>query len=97
MTSRVTVFLKRCRDNHYVSLFLAGIARPVNYVCPGLANQIQRKVHKDSAAIRLPNGKTMQIARDCGRWIATAGLLAWTGWPRARNFSVRGSAAGTSQ
>ena len=77
MNSRVTAFLKRCRDNHYVSLFLASIARPLRSVCLRLAAQIQRKVHKDSAAIRLPNGKIMRIARDCGVWIATA--LFWHG------------------
>ncbi len=77
MTNRVTAFLKRCRDNHYVSLSLAGIARPVRSACLALANQIQRKVHQDSAAIQLPNGETMRIARDCGRWVATA--LFWHG------------------
>jgi FkbM family methyltransferase len=34
-------------------------------------------VHRDGAAIRLPNGKIMRIARDCGVWIATA--LFWHG------------------
>lgn len=76
-TSRVIALLKRCRDNHYVSLFLAGIARPLRSACLGLANQIQSKVHKDSAAIQLPNGNTMRIASDCGRWIATC--LYWHG------------------
>ena len=76
-TSRVTAFLKRCRDNHYVSLLLGIVARPLRSICLGLANQIQSKVHKDSAAIQLPNGKTMRIARDCGRWIATS--LYWHG------------------
>jgi FkbM family methyltransferase len=76
-TSRVTALLKRCRDNHYVSSFLSGIAGPLRSACLGLANQIQCKVHKDSAAIQLPNGKTMRIARDCGRWIATS--LYWHG------------------
>lgn len=77
MNSRATAFLKRCRDNHYVGLFLAGIARPVRSACLGLATQIQSKVHKDSASIRLPNGKIMRIARGCGTWIATA--LYWHG------------------
>jgi len=77
MTSRVTALLKRCRDNHHVSLILAAIGRPVHSACLRLATQIQRRVHKDSATIRLPNGKTMKIARDCGRWIATA--LFWHG------------------
>jgi len=77
VNSRVTVFLKRCRDNHYVSLFLASIARPLNSFCLSLAAQIQRIVHRDGAAIRLPNGKIMRIARDCGVWIATA--LFWHG------------------
>jgi FkbM family methyltransferase len=76
-TSRVTAFMKRCRDKHYVSLFLASIARTLRSACLGLANQIQSKVHKDSATIQLPNGKTMRIARDCGRWIATS--LYWHG------------------
>src|SRR5208282_1065994 len=71
VTSRVTAFLKRCRDNHHVSLFLGTIARPLHSACLGLATQIQRRVHSDSAAIRLPNGQTMRIARGCGRWIAT--------------------------
>ena len=77
VNSRVTAFLKRCRDNHYVGLFLAGIARPLHSACLGLAAQIRRTVHKDSAAIRLPNGRMMRIARDSGVWIATA--LFWHG------------------
>ena len=77
MTGRVTAFLKRCRDNHYVSLLLAGIARPLRSACLGLAAQIQSKVHKDTASIRLPNGQRMRIARGCGTWIATA--LYWHG------------------
>ena len=77
MNSRVTAFLKRCRDNHYVGSFLASIARPLHSACLSLAAQIRRTVHKDSAAIRLPNGKTMRIARHSGVWIATA--LFWHG------------------
>lgn len=77
MNSRVTGFLKRCRDNHHVGSFLATIARPLHSACLGLATQIRRTVHKDSAAIRLPNGKIIRIARDSGVWIATA--LFWHG------------------
>jgi FkbM family methyltransferase len=77
VNSRVTSFLKRCRDNHYVGLFLARLARPLHSACLGLAIQIRRTVHKDSAGIRLPNGKIMRIARGCGVWIATA--IFWYG------------------
>lgn len=77
MNSRVTVFLKRCRDNHYVSLFLAGVARPLYSACLALATEIPRKVHQDAASIQLPNGQTVRIARGCGTWIATA--LFWHG------------------
>jgi FkbM family methyltransferase len=77
MTSRVTALLKRCRDNHQVSLILATVGRPVHSACLRLAAQIRRRVHRDSVSIRLPNGKAMKIARDCGRWIATA--LFWHG------------------
>jgi FkbM family methyltransferase len=76
-TRPITSFLKRCRDNHYVSLFLTGIARPLRSACRDLANLIQSNVHKDSAAIQLPNGNTMRIARNRGRWIATS--LYWHG------------------
>ena len=75
--TRLSALLKRWRDNYYVSQFLVSIARPLYSVCTRLATQIQLKVHKNGAAIRLPNGTKMRIAKDTGIGIASA--LFWHG------------------
>jgi FkbM family methyltransferase len=77
VTRRLTAYLKRCRDNRYGSLFLAALARPLHFVCDRLATQIRRKVRKNGAAIQLPNGRIMRIAKDSGIWMASA--LFWRG------------------
>jgi FkbM family methyltransferase len=75
--SGLTAFLKRARDNYYVSRLITAFAAPLHSVCTATAAQIQRSVHRNGAAIRLPNGQTMRIARDNGIWIASA--LFWNG------------------
>jgi len=77
VTGRLTAYLKRCRDHQYVSLALATLAKPLHSVCVRLAAETQRKVRKNGAAIRLPNGRIMRIAKDSGIWMAS--VLFWRG------------------
>jgi hypothetical protein len=72
-----TRVLKRWRENYYVSNALASIAKPMYLISHGLSLGIQRKVKKNSIAIRLPNGRTLRFARDAG--VDLASLLFWKG------------------
>jgi FkbM family methyltransferase len=69
--------MKRVRENYYCSLLLAQFAKPIQRICGKLASQLKRSVRKNGVAVRLPNGRTMQIARDSG--IGLASLLFWDG------------------
>jgi hypothetical protein len=60
-----------------VSNAVAAIAKPVYLISHGLSSEIQRKVKKNSIAVRLPNGRTLRFARDAG--IDLASLLFWKG------------------
>lgn len=70
-------FLKRWRDNYYLSSLLAHSLKPLRRVCSQTARNIQQTVRKNGVTIRLPNGKKMSIARDSG--IGLASLLFWHG------------------
>jgi FkbM family methyltransferase len=69
--------LKRWRDNYYLSLLLASIAKPLHFVCTRVALELHRKVHKNSVTVRLPNGKDLRFAKDAG--VGIASLLFWNG------------------
>lgn len=73
----ISKLLKRVRENYYGSLLLAGIARPVHTLCNQLNHVLEKKVRKNGVAIRLGNGQTMRVAKDCGIWLGTA--LFWHG------------------
>jgi FkbM family methyltransferase len=77
MTGGLTKFLKRWRDNYYVSRLLAYCARPLWFISSRAALQIEQKVRKNSVAIRLPNGETLSLGRNSG--IGIASLLFWHG------------------
>lgn len=69
--------LKRWRDNYYVSQLLAYSTWPLHFVSSQVARQIERKVHKNTLTIGLPNGKYMSIGRNSG--IGIASRLFWHG------------------
>jgi FkbM family methyltransferase len=77
MANLLTRVAKRWRENYYWSLLLCAATRPVHSACMTVAEQIQRKIRKNSVQFRLPNGQVMQIGRDAG--IAIASLLFWHG------------------
>ena len=68
---------KRWREDYYCSLVLSALTKPVESICRTAAEQIQRKVRRNSVQFRLPNGKVMKIGRDAG--IAIASTLFWHG------------------
>lgn len=70
-------FLKRWRDNYYLSALLAYFTRPLYRASGFLTRQIQQKVHKNGVTIRLPNGKKMIIGKNAG--VGMASLLFWHG------------------
>jgi FkbM family methyltransferase len=70
-------FLRRCRDNYYLSTLLAYSAKPLHSVSRRVAVRIERSVRKNGVTIRLPNGKDLTIGRDAG--IAIGSLLFWHG------------------
>jgi FkbM family methyltransferase len=70
-------FLKRWRDDYYVSLLLAGFLKPLHAVCSKAARHMEQSIHKNGVAIRLPNGKRMWIGRNTG--IGMASQLFWHG------------------
>lgn len=75
---RISRSLKRWRENYYASLTLAAVANPVHRICRRLSSELPRKIKKNGTAIRLPNGRTLRIARDAG--VGLASLLFWSGW-----------------
>jgi FkbM family methyltransferase len=77
MAYRLSSILKRLRENYFFSLLLAGMAKPLWFICQNLAVQLQKKVLKNGVTIRLPNGQEMTIGRDAG--IGLASLLFWHG------------------
>jgi FkbM family methyltransferase len=77
MVGGVRGVLKRWRENYYLSLFLTTSTRPVYLGCSQIASQIEKKVRRNGASIRLPNGRTMRIAKNSG--IALASTLFWHG------------------
>jgi FkbM family methyltransferase len=77
MAGDLTRILKRWRDNYYFSLLLANFTKPLYSVSRCVADQIQRRVRKNSVTIRLPNGKNMTLGRDAG--VGMASLLFWHG------------------
>jgi len=77
MTKALTKAFQRWRESYGVSRVLSTVAKPVYTVCSGVARQIQAKVKRNGVAIRLPNGKTMRVARDAG--VALASSLFWHG------------------
>jgi FkbM family methyltransferase len=70
-------FLKRWRDNYYVSLLLAYSLKLVRSISSTAAVQIQQKVRKNGVTIPIPNGKCLSIGKDTG--IAMSSLLFWYG------------------
>jgi FkbM family methyltransferase len=77
MRSGLKNFLKRNRDNYYLSLVLSYFLWPLRSVSARIAFAIQRRVRKNGVTIRLPNGKRMSIGRDSG--IGLASQLFWHG------------------
>lgn len=70
-------FLKRWRDNYYLSLLLAYSAKALRFVSSKAALRIEQSVRKNGVTIRLPNGKYMSLGRNSG--IGIASLLFWHG------------------
>jgi FkbM family methyltransferase len=90
MVGGVRRVLRRWRENYYLSLFLTTITRPLYLGCSNLASQIQMKVRRNGASIRLSNGRTMRIARNSG--ITLASTLFWhglEGYERATSETLR--------
>jgi len=77
MADRIAGFLKRWRENYYVSHLLSNIAKPLHYPLAQSAFQIQSKVRRNGVTIQLPNGRSMTIGKDSG--IGMASLLFWHG------------------
>jgi FkbM family methyltransferase len=77
MATNLIASMKRLRENYYCSLLLARCAKPIQMFCGKLAAQLKSSVRKNGVRARLPNGRTMRIARDSG--IGLASLLFWDG------------------
>ena len=69
--------LKRWRENYYVSAALAGVMSPLYRVSARVAEEITRKIRKNSLALTLPNGRVLRLGRDCG--VGLASNLYWHG------------------
>src|SRR5882724_8091135 len=69
--------LRRSRENYYLSRLLLLGARPAHSISTRLASEIEKKVRTNGATVRLPNGRTLRIARDSG--INMASHLYWHG------------------
>jgi len=70
-------FIKRWRDNYYLSQLLAYSTKPLHSLSSKVFRQIERKVRKNTVTIGLPNGKCMSLGRNSG--IGIASLLFWHG------------------
>jgi FkbM family methyltransferase len=70
-------FLRRSRDNYYLSKLLLLGAKPAHAISARLAGEIERIVRTNGVKVRLPNGGTLRIARDSG--INMASHLYWHG------------------
>ncbi len=68
-------FLRRARENYYISNALATVAKPLYRVCRRLSAELSAKIRKNGAAIELPNGRTLRFARNAGIDISSA--LFW--------------------
>ena len=68
-------FLRRWRENYYVSRVLATAAKPLYQASHSLSVELSRKIRKNGAAVRLPNGRTLRFAPDSG--IEIGSLLFW--------------------
>lgn len=77
MASGLKTFLKRWRDDYYLSQLLAYSLKPLRSISSKAALRIEQNVRKNGVTIRLPNGKNMSIARDTG--IGFASSLFWHG------------------
>lgn len=77
MKNSVVRFLNRFRENYYFSHVLSSAAKPIHRACSWGKGQISAKIRRNGAAARLPNGKTLHIARDAGIRVASA--LFWHG------------------
>lgn len=77
MSGSLQHLLKRWRDNKYVSILLADTARPFHRLFSAAARQLERKVHRNGATLKLPNGKYLRIAS--GTSVATSSALFWHG------------------
>jgi FkbM family methyltransferase len=77
MADSLIRFLKRWRDNYYLSLLLAYFAKPLRFVSSQAVLHLEQKVHKNGVTIQLPNSKNMSIGRNSG--IGIASLLFWHG------------------
>ena len=78
MTNVLTQTLKRWRENYYFSRVLSSALKPIHALGSACARQIQTKVRRNGASVRLPNGQIMRISRDAG--IALASALYWQGY-----------------
>jgi FkbM family methyltransferase len=56
---------------------LATVAKPVHFVSRNFSLEIERKIRKNSAAIQLPNGRVLRLARNAGVGFSSA--LYWRG------------------
>jgi FkbM family methyltransferase len=75
MASGFETLLKRWRDNYFLSQLLAYPAKALCFVASQTALHLERKVRKNAVTIRLPNGQSLSIGRNCG--IGIASLLFW--------------------
>jgi FkbM family methyltransferase len=69
--------LRKWRENYYLSKILAPISRCVYESATFLASQISSKVKTNGVPIRLPHGRILRTARNCG--IGLSSLLYWRG------------------
>jgi FkbM family methyltransferase len=77
MANSLAAAAKRWRQNYYFSRVLSATTKPLHSFCSGMARQIQNKVKRNGAKIRLPNGTTMFVAKNAGVLLASG--LFWHG------------------
>lgn len=69
--------LRQWRENYYVSRLLSSFAKPVERSCNEISRRLRSHVARNGVRFQLPNGRTMELGRDCG--IAYASALFWEG------------------